>query len=75
MKRISTENRKKLKYFMEQQENMMAIITLLSLISYLILMGIFKKGIILLIGYVFCYFSYTKLYKWLYFKLFRNDCK
>lgn len=75
MKRISTENRKKLKYFMEQQENMMAIITLLSLISYLILMGIFKKGIILLIGYVVCYFGYTKLYKWLYFKLFRNDCK
>ena len=75
MKRISTENRKKLKYFMEQQENMMAIITLLSLISYLILMAIFQKGIVLLIGYVVCYFCYTKLYKWLYFKLFRNDCK
>lgn len=72
MKRISLENRKKLKTFMEQSENMTAIVFLLTLISYFVLFTITKNMFVLLFGYMFFYFVYTKLYKHIYKKLFRN---
>lgn len=75
LKRFNLETRKKLKYFMEQQENLMAIVTLLSIISYAILFCITKNVFVLIGGYAFCYFIYTKIYKHIYNKLFRNDCK
>lgn len=71
MKRISTENRKKLKFFMEQQENMIGIVVFFSIISYLILMAITKNFIVLLSGYTIFYVLYMKIYKHIYFKLFR----
>ena len=75
MKRLSTENRKKLKFFMEQQENMIGTVVFFSIISYLILIAITKNFIVLLSGYTIFYVLYMKLYKHIYFKLFGNDCK
>lgn len=72
MKRISTETRKKLKYFMEQQENITGIVSLLTIISYIILFCITKNIFVLLAGYSLFYVIYTKLYKHVYFKLFRT---
>ncbi len=72
MKKLSLENRKKLKYFMEQQENMNAIVMLLTIISYFILFAATKNILALLAGYAIFYFIYTKLYKHIYFKLFRQ---
>lgn len=71
MKRLSTENRKKLKFFMEQQENMIGTVVFFSIISYLILIAITKNFIVLLSGYTIFYVLYMKLYKHIYFKLFR----
>lgn len=71
MKKISLENRKKLKFFLEQSENMQAIVVFFSIISYLILFAITKNFIILLAGYTIFYFVYMKLYKHIYYKLFR----
>lgn len=75
MKRLNIENRKKLKSFMEQQENMMGIVMILSMLSYFILFTMTRSVITLMCGYVLFYVGYTKLYKYIYFKLFRNDCK
>lgn len=75
MKRLSIENKNKLKTFMEQQENMMGIVMLLSIISYLILFTITKSVVALMFGYFLFYVGYTKIYKYIYYKLFRNDCK
>lgn len=72
MKKFNIETRKKLKYFMEQQENMMGIVCLLSIISYLILFVITKNVFILMAGYMIFYVLYTKIYKHIYFKLFRQ---
>lgn len=75
MKRLNIETKKKLKIFMEQQENMMGIVMLLSLLSYFVLFTITKSVVILMCGYVLFYVGYTKIYKYVYYKLFRNDCK
>lgn len=75
MKRLNMETKNKLKYFMEQRENINAIVTLLSIITYAIIFCITKNVFILIGGYALCYFLYTKLYKYTYFKLFRKDCK
>lgn len=71
MKRLNTENRKKLKFFMEQQENMIGTVVFFSIISYLILIAITKNFIVLLSGYTIFYVVYMKIYKHIYFKLFR----
>lgn len=72
MKKMSIENKMKLKKFMEQQENMFGIVTLLTLLSYLIVLNIFKNSIVILFAYMVFYICYMKLYKYVYYKLFRD---
>lgn len=70
-KEYDVEKRKKVKYFLEQQENMMGIVMLLTIISYAVLFTITKSMFVLLAGYVLFYVLYTKLYKYIYYRLFR----
>jgi hypothetical protein len=48
MKKLSLENRKKLKTFLEQSENLTAIVFLCTMFSYLILFTITKNMFVLL---------------------------
>ncbi len=73
MKRLSLDKRNKLKYFLEQQENMTGIVMLLTIISYFVLFCITKNMFVLLFGYSFFYVFYTKIYKHIYFKIFGKE--
>lgn len=73
MKRLSMENKKKLKYFMEQQENMMGVVVLFTILTYAILMIFTKNFFILISGYYILYILYTKLYKYIYKKMFFSE--
>ena len=73
MKKISSTSRKvKAAQFLNQQENFMAIVCLLSLFSYSLLYFITRNTVVLMVGYIGFYYLYSKLYRYFYNKLFRD---
>ena len=55
-------NKTKLKKFILNQENKMLLIYFFTIISYILLNILFKNAIVLLCGYFFFYFIYSKLF-------------